>query len=156
MIGKVTGPSENMEKEHNIVDHVVEQSEFYNRHESEIHTLSSALNIAVLVCIVGSVALQSYINLENGRFPFNTGFLADMAYRADTAGDAGLALFVGVVVGLFLIFLKRLFLATVDNAAYRKFGKENLRTIKVVKPGEKNGSSEFSQAKDTRNKYESS
>lgn len=139
-------------REHNIVDHVVEQSEFYNRHESEINLLASALNIAVLICIVGSVTVQSYINLENGKFPFNTGFLADMAYRADTAGDAGLALFVGVVVGLFLIFLKRLFLATVDNAAYRKFGVENLRTVKVVKPGEKNGTSEFSQAQDSGNK----
>lgn len=146
MIGKVNTPSDETNMEKNVVDHVVEQSEFYNQHESEIHTLSSALNIAVLVCIIGSVTLQSYINLENGKFPFNTGFLADMAYRADTAGDAGLALFVGVLVGLFLVFLKRLFLATVDNAAYRKFGKENLRTVKVVKPGEKNGSSEFSQA----------
>ena len=110
---------------------VIQKSEFYTKYKDDIHLVRDALNYAVIGLFVLAVATQSFINLEEGSFPFNTGFMARMAYRQDTPGDAMLALMIGEVFGVGLVFAKRFFLTAVDKQTYETV-KGNLLDVKAI------------------------
>lgn len=97
---------------------LVERSPFYVKNENVIKGLRDALTYVMLIVIALLVSVQSFINLENGKFPFNTKPFASLAYRLDTFGDASLALIMGIIAGLGAFAVKRFVLAAVDDKAY--------------------------------------
>lgn len=114
-------------------DMVIEKSGFYTRNKENIEFTQGAITRAIILLFVAAVSVQSFVNLEEGRFPFNTRFMARIAYRQDTPGDALLALLIGILFGIVLSFTKRFVFSSMQNGAYNSV-KENFLKVRAVEP----------------------
>lgn len=110
---------------------VIGQSQYYRENKQWVQLLRDALSYAIIFSMIFFSGIQSYINLQEGKFPFNTGILADMAYKLDDSGDIVLVCTLAMFFGLFLILGKRVVINGVDKKIYEAI-QPMLRQIEVA------------------------
>ncbi len=126
-------------KEPGDCDHSPRQSELYATRAKDIEHFRDVLGFIVYGLFMILILLSSWINLEEGKFPFNVDFMADMAYAKRKFGNPALALFVGFLTGLLMVFGRLLVIRVTESKCYEALTadlerKGKLRKIKPHKP----------------------
>jgi hypothetical protein len=93
------------------------QSPFFFRYRDTIVRVRDRTGWAALALFGVVIIMTSWINLEEGRFPFNISGLADMAYTRGQPGTPGLALLLVASVGLVVLTVRIFALEHVDTTA---------------------------------------
>lgn len=123
-------------EKHSGYDHQPVQSSLYANNEERIDQLQSLLYMIVVVLFMVLIFLTSWKNIEQGKFPFNIDFMADIAYSRDRMGTPLVALMMTFVAGLMLVLMKRLFFQVTEEKIYQTLVKnlEGLGKIRSVNP----------------------
>ena len=112
------------------VEHLAEQSAVYTDYKAYIKYVKENATKVLYFLFFVILMIGLWINLEEGRFPFNVKFIADRAYSKRKWGTPLMAF--GIVFGLaFTYLLVRIGVLTVlDNTVYagivNVFKKKNL------------------------------
>ena len=83
------------------------QSLFYHEHKDDIEIAQSILAKMFVVTFVFLIFVSAWKKLEEGTFPFNIGFMADIAYSKHKFGTPALALIITIFVSYTLIEFRR-------------------------------------------------
>lgn len=117
-------------------DHSPIQSVLYNVHKSLLEDVQMLLVAIITIAIILLVFLTNWINIEEGRFPFNVSFVADMAYSKHKMGTPVAALLMVAFASITIVFGRRFIIGLTENSIYEKmmgYCKEN-GILRVVKP----------------------
>ena len=135
------------------VEHFVEQNAFYKEWEPHVKDSKDKLVTVIYIFFVAAVLLSVFINLQEGRFPFNIRFLADTAYSKRKWGTPLAAFLVALALTATYLLLRIGAANVFDNSVYNTlihvFRKNNL-LVPVKKLDDKNKSSSES-AKTSKN-----
>ena len=116
---------------------LIEKTPFFKEHEKHITQTRDAMGYLLLAALFALLALSTWINLENGKFPFNIDAVAKVAYWKEHPGTPLMAFAGGLLLAMATVQSKR----TVVRGMEAKIGesvtgalKENgqLRKIKPI------------------------
>jgi hypothetical protein len=107
--------------------HRPRQSWLYSQHAELIRRARDATGYTAMALFLLLVLLTSWINLEEGRFPFNVDVIADMAYSRRKWGTPATALGLVALAGVFAVVLRSLLLTNMEAGVYHAV-EGNLRS----------------------------
>ena len=117
-------------------DHHPIQSRLYTDNKPLLMRIQKVLTNATIIAFVLMISISSWINLEEGEFPFNIDFVADAAYDKKKMGTPLMVLSVALFVGVVLLFVRLMMIAVTENTVYNSL-KEYLSTrgrLRLIKP----------------------
>ena len=117
-------------------DHRPKQSEFFEKNGDLAKKVKSVMETGAMVLFLGVVLLASWINLEEGRFPYNISWVADVAYVNNKWGTPFFALVVTVVVGITLYFIRGAAISSVQDKCFKTVedGLKQTGHVRKVEP----------------------
>lgn len=117
-------------------EHVPVQSELYINNKERIKEINDILYVAIIVLFGIVVLLGSWKNLEEGKFPFNINFIADIAYANNKAGTPFIALVMVFFVGMIMYFGRIALLQVTETGLFNavKDQLEKAGQLRVVHP----------------------
>ena len=134
------------------VEHYVEQNTFYREWETHVKDSKDKLITLIYTFFVIAVLLSVFINLQEGKFPFNIRFLADTAYSKKKWGTPLAAFLVALALTAMYLLLRigaaNLFDNSVYNTLIHLFRINNL-LVPVHK--HEHGKSTSKTSEDTKN-----
>lgn len=120
-------------------DHKPIQSELYYDNKEMLKNAQTWIGGMVLFLILLMIFLSSWIGLEEGQFPYNVDFMADIAYSKYRFGTPVMALFITFVLGAILLQVRRFLIEITSTKCYEKVSEHleangKLRKIKPKPP----------------------
>jgi uncharacterized membrane protein (DUF485 family) len=111
-------------------EHFLVQSPFYQAYKDQINALKDKTTILIWVLFFGVVLIGTWINLQEGKFPFNVRFFADRAYAQNKWGTPLTAFAIVFGVGLTYLLVRMALLTLMDSSLYefvlKLFRKQDL------------------------------
>lgn len=120
-------------------DHKPIQSELYYENKEVLKNAQSWIGGLVIVLFLVMIFLSSWIGIEEGQFPYNVDFVADIAYSKHRFGTPALALLFTFIFGVILLQVRRMLMDVTSNKCYEKVTEKlkangKLRKIKSKPP----------------------
>jgi hypothetical protein len=122
--------------------HRPRQSSFYFEHSAAIKRARDRTGFISLALFLLVVGLTSWINIEEGRFPFNVDVLADMAYNRRSWGTPMAALLLVVCAGAAIVLGRIAALGAVEGTVHKVVESDlhargHLATVQPLPPKKK-------------------
>lgn len=117
-------------------DHKPIQSKLYYENKEILKETQSYLSYIALALILTVIFLTSWIGLEEGKFPYNVDFMADIAYSKYRFGTPAFALFITMVLGVIFLYTRRFLMQFGTETCYKTI-TEHLQAqgkIRKIKP----------------------
>ena len=124
------------EEEEEECDHKPIQSQLYYENKDMLKKAQVWLGGFVMGLFLLMIFLTSWIGLEEGKFPYNVDFMADIAYSKYRFGTPALALVITFILGVVLLQVRRFLMQFGTNKCYTSV-TEHLQAqgkIRKIKP----------------------
>lgn len=119
--------------------HTPVQSHLYTNNKENIKGVQEMLYAMIIVLFASIVLIGSWVNLEEGKFPFNINFIADIAYAKNKTGTPIIALLMVFIMGMILYFGRLALLqvaekGVVDTVKTHLNESGQLRLVRPISP----------------------
>lgn len=128
--------SEDDDEEEEECDHKPIQSELYYNNKEILQNIQFYTGFVVIGALLLMIFVSSWIGIEEGKFPYNIDFMADIAYSKNKVGTPTVALVITFIFGVILLQVRRKFMQLTSNKCYDVVN-ENLKAsgkIRNIKP----------------------